>query len=259
MTSTAGAFSTLTVELTDGIGRLTLNQPDQLNPLGSNTLAEIAHAARWFDDEGARVVVITSAGDRAFSAGFDLREISGPSNDPPDVDLGYRMVDAVENMEAITIASIHGHCVGGGILLAVGCDLRIAADNTRFAIPEVDLGIPLAWGGIPRLVREVGPAVARELVMTCRPFDAVEAQSLGMVNRVVPLDRLRIETDELAASLAAKPVSLLRTTKRQVQEATEDMVSTQSGWTASAHLAVALADPEARAAASAYLAGRGGR
>ena len=108
-------------------------------------------------------------------------------------------------------------------------------------------------------MREVGPAVTRELVMTCRPFDAVEAQSLGMVNRVVPLDRLRIETDELAASLAAKPVSLLRTTKRQVQEATEDMVSTQSGWTASAHLAVALADPEARAAASAYLAGRGGR
>ena len=137
--------------------------------------------------------------------------------------------------------------------------LRIAADNTRFAIPEVDLGIPLAWGGIPRLVREVGPAVTRELVMTCRPFDALEAQSLGMVNRVVPVDRLRVETDELATSLAAKPVSLLRTTKRQVQEATENMVSTQSGWTASAHLAVALADPEARAAASAYLAGGGGR
>ena len=130
MTSTAGAFSTLTVELTDGIGRLTLNQPDQLNPLGSNTLAEIAHAARWFDDGGARVVAITSAGDRASSAGFDLREISGPSNDPPDVDLGYRMVDAVENMEAITIASTHGHCVGGGILLAVGCDLRIAAASS---------------------------------------------------------------------------------------------------------------------------------
>ena len=259
MTSTAGAFSTLTVELTDGIGRLTLNQPDQLNPLGSDTLAEIAQAARWFDDQGARVVVVTSAGDRAFSAGFDLREISGPSSDPPDVDLGYQMVDAVENMEAITIAAIHGHGVGGGILLAVGCDLRIAADNTRFAIPEVDLGIPLAWGGIPRLVREVGPAVTRELVMTCRPFDALEAQSLGMVNRVVPVDRLRVETDELATSLAAKPVSLLRTTKRQVQEATENMVSTQSGWTASAHLAVAMADPEARAAASAYLAGGGGR
>jgi hypothetical protein len=137
------------------------------------------------------VVVVTSAGDRAFSAGFDLREISGPSDEPPDVDLGYRMVDAIERMEAITIAAIHGHCVGGGILLAVGCDLRIAADNTRFSIPEVDLGIPLAWGGIPRLVREVGPAVTRELVMTCRPFDAVEAQSLGMVNRVVPRDRLR--------------------------------------------------------------------
>lgn len=258
MAPTAATFSTLLVELTNGIGRLTLNQPDQLNPLGSDTLAEIAQAARWFDAEGARVVVVTSAGDRAFSAGFDLREVVDPSGDPPNVDLGYQMVDAVENMEAITIAAIHGHCVGGGILLAVGCDLRVAADNTRFAIPEVDLGIPLAWGGIPRLVREVGPAVTRELVMTCRPFDALEAQSLGMVNRVVPLDRLRAETDQLAVSLAAKPVSLLRTTKRQVQEATENMVSTQSGWTASAHLAVALADPEARAAAAGYLAARSG-
>ena len=98
-----------------------------------------------------------------------------------------------------------------------------------------------------------------ELVAAFWDIHKSTAPSLGMVNRVVPLDRLRIETDELAASLAAKPVSLLRTTKRQVQEATEDMVSTQSGWTASAHLAVALADPEARAAASAYLAGRGGR
>lgn len=259
MTSSGATFSTLTVELSGGIGRLTLNQPDQLNPLGSDALTEIAKAARWFDDEGARVVVITSAGDRAFSAGFDLRELTRGSDEAPDVDLGYLMVDAVEAMDAITIAAIHGHCVGGGILLAVGCDLRIAADNTRFAIPEIDLGIPLAWGGIPRLVREVGAAATRELVMTCRPFDAIEAQRLGMINRVVPLDRLRAETDELAASLAAKPVSLLRTTKRQVHDAAEDLVSTQSGWTASAHLAVALADPGARAAAARYLAGRGGR
>ena len=88
---------------------------------------------------------------------------------------------------------------------------------------------------------------------------ALLSRRKGVVNRVVPVDRLRVETDELATSLAAKPVSLLRTTKRQVQEATENMVSTQSGWTASAHLAVAMADPEARAAASAYLAGGGGR
>ena len=259
MASAGATFVTLVVELSDGIGRLTLNQPDRLNPRGSATPTGVAEAAPCLADERARVVVVASAGDRAFSAGFDLREISGPSDEPPDVDLGYRMVDAIERMEAITIAAIHGHCVGGGILLAVGCDLRIAADNTRFSIPEVDLGIPLAWGGIPRLVREVGPAVTRELVMTCRPFDAVEAQGLGMVNRVVPRDRLRAETDELASSLAAKPVSLLRTTKRQVHDAAEDLVSTQSGWTASAHLAVALADPGARAAAARYLAGRGGR
>ena len=86
MASAGATFVTLVVELSDGIGRLTLNQPDRLNPLGSDTLTEIAEAARWFDDEGARVVVVTSAGDRAFSAGFDLPATSGPSDETPTAD-----------------------------------------------------------------------------------------------------------------------------------------------------------------------------
>ena len=136
------------------------------------------------------------------------------------------MADAVERMSALTIAAIKGPCVGGGVVLASACDLRIAADDTVFSIPEVDLGIPLAWGGIPRLVREIGPAMTRELVLTCRPFDADEARSIGFVNRVVPRADLEAAVDELADQLAAKAPNVVRTTKRQVNEALDAMSST---------------------------------
>ncbi len=251
-------FKTLTTKVSRGIGRLTLNQPDNLNPLGTNTLAELAQAARWFDERGTVVVIVTGAGDRAFSSGFDLREFSNPDRDAPDGgELGYQMADALENMDAVTIAAVHGHCVGGGVVLVGACDLRIAADNTRFSIPEVDLGIPLAWGGIPRLVREIGPALTRELVMTCRPFDADEARAAGFVNRVVPRADLESAATELANELLKKAPWVLKTVKRQVQEASENMASTKGGWTGSNLIAVGLIDPGARAAAKAYLESRG--
>ena len=186
-------FTTLTAEVTDRIGRLTLTQPDKLNPLGTVPLREIAQAAAWFDTTDAVVVVVTGQG-RAFSSGFDLREFAGSGTDGASAreqaDLGRLMAEAMDRMSALSIAAIKGPCIGGGVVLAGVCDLRVAADDTHFAIPEVDLGIPLAWGGIPRLVREIGPAMTRELVLTCRPFGAEEARSIGFVNRVVPAHRL---------------------------------------------------------------------
>ena len=256
----APAFETLRVEVDGRIGRLTLDQPGTLNPLGSNTLAEIAAAAAWFDTTEASIVVVTGEG-RAFSSGFDLREFAGANTGAPagSADLGRRMADAVERMSALTIAAIKGPCVGGGVVLASACDLRIAADDTVFSIPEVDLGIPLAWGGIPRLVREIGPAMARELVLTCRPFDAEEARSIGFVNRVVPRALLESTVDELAGQLAAKAPIVVRTTKRQVNEALDAMSSTAGSWADADLLTNALRDPEARAAAQAYLAIRTSR
>ncbi len=246
-------FSTLRVEVDERIGRLTLAQPDKLNPLGTTTLGEIARAAAWFDTTGASVVIVTGEG-RGFSSGFDLREFSGGGG---SADAGRLMAEAMDAMRALTIAAIKGPCVGGGLVLAAACDLRIAADDTRFSIPEVDLGIPLAWGGIPRLVREIGPAFTRELVLTCRPFDADEARSLGFVNRVVPRADLEQAVDELAAQLARKAPSVVATTKRQVNEATEQMASTQGAWADAIALGAALADPEARRAAKEYLATKG--
>src|SRR6056297_1697821 len=258
----APQFSTLRAEVDGPIGRMTLTQGDKLNPLGTVPLRELALAAQWFDTTDAHVVVVTGEG-RGFSSGFDLREFAGGDRDDPNVassrdqaDLGRLMAEAMERMSALTIAAIKGPCVGGGVVLAGVCDLRVAADDTVFSIPEVDLGIPLAWGGIPRLVREIGPTMTRELVLTCRPFGPDEARALGFVNRVVPRNELESAVDELAHELARKAPSVVRATKRHVNEVLEDMAPTVSAWADADLLGAAMHDPEARQAARDYLAAR---
>ncbi|MDY7099918.1 MAG: enoyl-CoA hydratase/isomerase family protein [Actinomycetota bacterium] len=260
VTTTARGFTTIEVDDGGGgpIGRLELNRPDKLNPLGTETLLELERAARWFDERDGVKVVIVSGRGRSFSAGADIASFGGSeanAGHPPRdaADAGRRMAEAVEAMRAVTVAAIKGHCVGGGLVLAAACDLRVAADDTYFSIPEVDLGIPLAWGGIPRLVREIGPAMTRELVMTCRPFDAAEARSLGFLNRVVPASEMMGEAEALAASLAPKATLALTATKRHVNAVLESMCGTARNWSDADGLVTALRDPESREAAAAYL------
>ena len=254
-------FTTLEVDATAPRGRIMLNRPGKLNPLSATTLREIAEAARWFDTLPEVKVVVVGGHGRAFSAGADLDAFSGTDGRGTDdagvrreaADLGRRMADAVEGMRAVTVARIQGHCVGGGVVLAAACDLRVAADTTRFSIPEVDLGIPLAWGGIPRLVREVGPALTKELVMTCRPFSATEAKEAGFLNRVVAEADLDQAVEELVSALVGKSALTLTATKRHTNAVTEGMVATARAWNDADSLVTALHDPESRAAAADYL------
>ncbi|HWE55917.1 MAG TPA: enoyl-CoA hydratase/isomerase family protein [Acidimicrobiales bacterium] len=241
-------------------GAITLNRPEQLNPLSTATLMELVDAARLLDARPEVKVVIVSGKGRAFSAGADLASFSGDGRSPPSAassrdaaDAGRRMAEAIESMRAVTIARLHGHCVGGGVVLAAACDLRVAADDVRFSIPEVDLGIPLAWGGIPRLVREIGPALTKELVMTCRPFTAAEAHACGFVNRVVPATELDAAVENLAAQLEKKSALTLSSTKQHVNAVTEGMVGTGRAWNDADSLVTALRDPESRSVAAAYL------
>jgi len=252
------AFKTLTAEVEGAIGHLTLNRPQKLNPLSREALAEIAEAARWFDSHPDVKVVVMGGAGRAFSAGADLGTFQGqPEGDlRAAADQGRLMAEAVESMRAVTIAAIQGWCVGGGLVLAAACDLRLAADSAKFSIPEVDLGIPLAWGGIPRLVREIGPARTKELVMTCRPFEAAEAQAIGFLNRVVPESSLPQAAAELADSLAAKASYALLSTKRHVNAVTEQMLGTARSWADADGLVVGLGDAECVAAREAYLKGK---
>ncbi len=180
-------FTTLRVEVDGRLGRLTLDQPDRLNPIGAVALRELAEAARWFDEQDVPVVVVGGAG-RAFCAGFDLRELTARPPEHGDHPgaltpaLGAAMAEAVSTMRALTVAAVQGPCVGGGFVLALCCDVRVAADDAWFSLPEAELGIPLAWSGVPRLVRELGPARANELILTCRRVPAAEAHAIGLVN-----------------------------------------------------------------------------
>ena len=256
---TAPRFETLLVSREGPIGRLTLNRPDRLNALSPAMLRELMQAARWFDSQpDVRVVVVAGAG-RAFCAGFDLNFFGAADNSPlgrEDADLGRLMTDQLANMRALTIAAIQGRCVGGGVVIAAACDLRIAAVNAIFSIPEIDMGIPLAWGGIPRLVREIGPAMTRELVLDCREFSAAEAQALRFVNRCVPAERLADEAQAWAARLGRKASRLLETTKRQVNSAGELLLSPAGAVADADDLLAALGDTECREMSRNYLTQR---
>ena len=251
------SFATIEVAADGAAGALTLNRPEKLNPLSTQTLRELADAARWFDERPEVKVVVVSGAGRAFSAGADVSVFTGGEPGVAErregADAGRRMAEAIESMRAVTIAAIRGHCVGGAVVLAGACDLRLAAQGTRFSIHEVDLGIPLAWGGIPRLVREIGPAMTKELVMSCRPFSAEEARELGFDNRVLPDEQLDAAVEQLAGELVRKSAFTLAATKSAVNAAAAELISGANAWNDADSLLTALADPESRRCAQEYL------
>jgi enoyl-CoA hydratase/carnithine racemase len=256
-------FEHVRVDADGAVGSLTLARPQSLNALAPQTLEELARAAAWFDAQPRVTAVVVAGEGRAFCAGFDIGSMGGDGDDETAarerVELGRMMAEAISGMQAVTVAAIQGHCVGGGVVLAASCDVRVAAVGAVFSIPEVDLGIPLAWGGIPRLVRELGPAMTKELVLTCRPFDAAEARELRLLNAVVPDDELSATADALAAKLASQPASILRATKRHINAVAEEAGSTAESFRDADVLLAALRDPQARAHMLQYLERRARR
>ncbi|WP_008294001.1 enoyl-CoA hydratase/isomerase family protein [Congregibacter litoralis] len=251
-------YQTLEVERQGSIARLWLNRPDKLNPLSLLTLEELIAAAAELNKDSALKVVIVGGRGRCFSAGADLGGFPKPeeAGARDAADTGRRMADALESINAVTIARIQGWCVGGGLVLAAACDLRVASADARFSIPEIDLGIPLAWGGIPRLVREIGPALTKELVMTCRPFDAAEALSAGFLNRSVAPEELDKAVDDLAAAINSRPAFPVQATKRHVDAVTANQVGLGRSWSDADSLLAGLMDPECQEARERYVKDR---
>jgi enoyl-CoA hydratase/carnithine racemase len=250
-------FDTIEVAVDGPRGRLELARPDKLNPLSSHTLREIEAAARWFDGHDDLKVVVVSGRGWASSSGADISSFGaggGPDRSPrDDGDTGWRMARAMDELRAVTVAKVQGWCVGGGVVLAAVCDLRVAGRSARFSIPEVELGIPLAWGGIPRLVREIGPAITKELVMTCREFGPDEAKAAGFLNRVVDDDELDAAVDELVATLVRMPKLALLSTKAHTNAVSESMAGTGRSWADADGLLAGLRDAEGRDSATRYL------
>ena len=220
------SWQTLEVERDGPVLRVWLARPERRNALNTQALEEIARLfADLQTDFETRVVVLGGRGP-SFCAGADRRDPPGSarlasSSDATERErrwlsqLGSRARRAIEDAEVVTIARMHGHAIGGGCVLALACDFRIAADGTFIHVPEVDLGVPLTWGATPRLIQEVGAARARELILMCEPVDAARAETWGLVHRVVESDRLDAVVDDWAARLAGKPEGAVHMTKTQ--------------------------------------------
>jgi enoyl-CoA hydratase/carnithine racemase len=253
-------FESLRLQQDGAIAWLGLDRPQRLNALAPAVMREIIAACRWLAARDEVRVVLVCGEGRAFCAGFDLDAMraSRAAIDRETTDLGRQMIEALEAIPAITLALVQGHCVGGGVLLAAACDLRLAADDARFRIPEMEIGIPLGWGGVPRLVRLVGPTLAMELVLDCRAFDAAQALDWHFVNRVLPAAELRAAGQAWAQRLAQRPRGALRATKQRFLAAADALCSAAGSEIDADALLAAYHDAETLAVQQRYIALRKG-
>ena len=193
-------YSTLLFELRDPIAIVTVNRPEKLNALNAAVIAELGDVAdRIGKDPAIRGMILTGAGPKAFVAGADIGEIAGqgPVDGKARALEGQRVFRRLEQCGKPVIAAVNGFALGGGCELAMACHLRIASEQARFGQPEVKLGIGPGYGGTVRLPRLVGKGRALELLLTGQMIDAQEAYRIGLVNRVVPADRLMSESEQL--------------------------------------------------------------
>lgn len=222
-------FKNTLYEKSEGIATITINRPEVRNALNPETNQEIS--ARLDDamkDDSVHVVVITGAGDRAFSSGADInimKDITA-AKAREFSKTGQQIFDKVETFDKPIIAAINGFALAGGLELAMACDLRIASENARLALTEINVGLTPGWGGTQRLPRYVGKAVAKELIFTGKMIDARTAERYGLVNAVVPLDQLKTAVTALAKELMKKPRVNLKLAKELINSSTETNLRT---------------------------------
>jgi len=217
-------FKLIIYEKSEGIGTITLNRPEALNAFSKEVVAEVLEAledARR--DENVRVVVLTGAGEKAFSAGADIKAMIGMTAlRARDLSLmGEKLCCTLENLEKPVIAALNGYALGGGLEVAMSCDLRIASENARVGQTEINIGLIPGWGGTQRLTRLVGRTKAKELVFTGRMIDARTAEQLGILNMVVAADKLRETVRQFALDLAAKAPVALKVAKTLIDKGAE--------------------------------------
>jgi len=215
---------TILFEKSGALAWITLNRPQVLNAINMqmrDELWDILHAVR--DDPEARAVIFKGAGEKAFSAGADVSEFgTAPSyvearRARRERDLWWFMMTLGKPL----VAAIHGYALGAGIELPMACDFRIAAEDARIGLPEVSLGYIPSAGGTQTLPRHIPRGVAMQMVLTGDPIDAQTAYRYGLVQRVVPRDRLYAEAEALARKIIARPADLVALARRAVNEGAE--------------------------------------
>lgn len=223
------AYETLKLDREGPLMTVRLNRPQKRNAINRQMHLDLQALCRELAEDFRTRVVILAGEGLAFSSGADTSEWGQPG---PDSELelrhlagiGSRTSAALESLDQVTIATVHGFAVGGAVVLALCCDLRVAGQSTWFSIPEVELGIPLSWNALPRLSREVGPSRALELTVTCDRFSAQQAYEYGMLSRVTPDGEEMSVARELAQRVIAMPplpVALTKATMRAIKRGTE--------------------------------------
>ncbi len=209
------------------VGWMQFNNPARHNAVSVDMWKAVPEIMAEFEgDEQIRVVVLSGAGGKAFISGADISEF-GEKRSSPETVLEYNRIAGQANAAIIefakpTIAMIQGYCIGGGLGVALCCDLRLAAENSRFAVPAARLGLGYAYEGIKRLVDIVGPSFAKEIFYTARQFDSAEALQMRLVNRVVSTASIETYVRDYAGTISSNAPLTIRSVKLSVNEATKD-------------------------------------
>ncbi len=216
------SYENILVSKEGKIAIIQLNRPKVLNALSSKLMAELVNALELLDRDETVNVIILTGGEKIFAAGADLQEMSQYT--PADLVLGqpFEHWDRIKKVAKPIIAAVSGYCLGGGNELAMNCDIIIASETATFGQPEVNVGIMPGAGGTQRLTRVVGKQKAMEMILTGRPISAEEAYRVGLVNHVVPVERLMEEAKKIANEIASKPPISVRAAKEAILR-TEDM------------------------------------
>lgn len=191
----------------NGIATVTLNRPESLNALSKDVYVELYEMFTMIeDDDSIQAVILTGSGDKAFIAGADIAYMQPKDSIEIDdfIHRGRLASDKIYYMKKITIAAINGFALGGGLELAMCCDLRIASERAKFGQPEINLGIIPGGGGTQRLTQLVGMGRAKELIYTGDTIDAKTALSIGLINKVVASDKLVDESRAMAEKIISK-------------------------------------------------------
>ena len=214
-------FKFITYEKSEGVATITLNRPEALNAFSKEVVEQVLRALEDVKtDENMRVVVLTGAGEKAFSAGADIKAMAGMTAlKARELSLmGESLCLALENLDKPVIAAINGYALGGGLEVAMACDIRIASENARMGQTEVNIGLIPGWGGTQRLTRLVGMTKAKELVFSGKMFDARTAEEFGIVNIVAPADKFKETVRQFALELASKPPVALKVAKALINK-----------------------------------------
>lgn len=206
----------------DGVLTLTMNRPDKLNSWDAAMEQELRSAFAEVEQRLGeyRVIVLRGAG-RSFCAGVDLEVVSAEQTLPArdlrtTMSIRHRLFDWLEEVELPVVVAIHGYCLGGGLELALACDFRLVAEDATFAMPELGFAQVPGSGAASRITSLAGPAVAKDLIITARRFDAAEAHRLGLATRVYPVEGFDRGVDEFVADLVAKPPLAVAVAKQMV-------------------------------------------